>query len=141
MELLKNWEQLQQNLDNVLLRTLYALQLLWVMAVLDNRTRNPPLIIGPNEGDVIVEHIWIISGLSFFLQAESLGWSKKQGLQIYMLYSAIAGTFARFIASLREWGINLIRNGSEAAGTIERLCFSSRPELLMSCGTAQVSCL
>jgi len=52
-----------------------------------------------------------------------------------MFYSAIAGTVARLIASLREGGINIIRNGSEAAEMIERLCFSSRSELLMSCGT------
>ena len=30
--------------------------------------------------------------------------------------------------------INMVRNGAEVVGVIERLCFSSRSELLMSCG-------
>ena len=55
-----------------------------------------------------------------------------------MIYSAITGTFARFLAFLKVQGVeaNMVRNGAEVVGVIERLCFSSRSELLMSCGIA-----
>jgi len=58
-----------------------------------------------------------------------------------MVHSAITGTFARFLASLKEQGIetNMVRNGAEVVGMIERLCFSSRPELQMSCGIHPLS--
>ena len=46
MELLKTWEPSQgHDLESLLFRILYALQFLWVMGVLDSRTRIVPFIL------------------------------------------------------------------------------------------------
>ena len=137
MEQVKEWQHLStDDLHNVLLQVLYALQFLWVMAVVDIQNCNPKSVMRVDKGAVIAEHLWIICGLDFFLQPETLTRSKKHSLQQYIIHSAVVGTFTRFLASIREWGIetSLICNRTEIVGIIERLCFSAKPELMMSCG-------
>jgi hypothetical protein len=53
------------------------------------------------------------------------------------LPSAINGSILRLIASVISYGIdvNILRKEHEVAGVIERMLFSNKSNLLLTCGT------
>jgi hypothetical protein len=82
----------------------------------------------------------MISSLSIFLQSDRIISSKQSSLESFRLSSALIGSIARLLASLSElkFDVNLIRNADQVVGIIERLLFSCKPDLLISCGISPI---
>lgn len=82
------------------------------------------------------QHIWIVSSLSIFLQSDFILSSKRYGHDNFILSSAIVGAVLRLHASIIELKIknNLLQNKDQVVSIIERMLFSYKPDLLISCG-------
>jgi hypothetical protein len=78
----------------------------------------------------------MISSVSHFIDSDFINSLKEIGWRSYLLSSAIAGTSLRFIAFLLEKTIKVPQFGNvdEITGIIERMLFTSMPDLLTSCG-------
>ena len=82
------------------------------------------------------QHIWIVSSLSIFLQSDFISSSKRYGHDNFVLSSVMVGAVLRLYASIIELKIknNLLQNKDQVVSTIERMLFSCKPDLLISCG-------
>jgi len=124
--------------QNILLRLIfYAIQFLWIMIAIDPRTRNYLLFIDLiYVGDIMGQNIWIVSSLSIFLQSDFISSSKRHGHDNFILSSALVGAVLRLYASVIELKIknNLLEDKDQVVSIIERMLFSCKPDLLISCG-------
>ena len=130
------------NSTDILSRTCYAIQFIWVMIVLDSRTRIPIFFLTGDAVPIMAKHICIISSLRLFLGSDFITASKFGGLQSFSLCSAIAATTLRLLGTLNEFKVEVqfIRDSSDVLPIIEQMLFSCKPDLLISCGTSPREC-
>jgi hypothetical protein len=134
MELCVDIDSSDTDAETILTKLLYTIQFLWLIAILNPSARIPSKLT--NLEIIITQHLWIMTSQSLFLQSNFFTSAKEKGFRVCMICSMIAGAATRLLASLPDWGIDILltRSENEVYKFVERMLFEPKLDLMMTCG-------